>query len=83
MNKSEIEIRYRAKVRFWWEKFESISNEISELSSQKEQLQIKLQDFTKRLDKITNENLKIIIELRKLQEEKEEMSFNNIALEKQ
>lgn len=74
MQKSELEIRYRAKVRFWWKKFEEIKNEI-------DQLQIINEKLTKRLEKVSYENTQIVIELAALKQESEEMTFSNIGLE--
>jgi len=76
MNKSELEIRYKAKVRLWYVRFERLSNEI-------EEIHIELSGLVERVDKIVLENAQVMIELRKLEQEKEEMKFDNIVLGKQ
>ena len=76
MNKSELEIRYKAKVRTWHIKFERLSNDV-------EEIQTELVGLVQRIDKIALENMQVMVELRKLQEEQTEMSFDNIVLGKQ
>jgi len=76
MNIAELETRYKAKVRTWHVKFERLSNEIDELH-------IELLGLVERVDKIVLENMQVMVELRKLEQEKEEMSFDNVSLGKQ
>ena len=73
-NKSELEIRYKAKVRLWYLRFERLSNDI-------EEIQKKLAELTERIDKIAMEDFQVMNELKKLEQEKEEMSFENVSLE--
>lgn len=80
MNEAELKIRYKNRVKFWYKSFQELSTEIEGLSVQRAQLQIKLQNLTKRLDKISNQNTQIIIELAALKQEQTEMSFSDIAL---
>ena len=76
MNEKELEIRYKAKVKFWYLKFERLSTEI-------DQLQTELERLKKITERVNSENTQLVIELRKLQEEQTEMKFNHIKLKKQ
>lgn len=75
MQKSELEKRYRSKVRFWFLRFERLSNENDEL-------QTEIERQRKIVDKNSSEIVEVIRELRELQEEKETMEFSNLTLEK-
>lgn len=76
MNPSELEIRYKAKVKFWYLKFERLSTEI-------DQLQTELERLKKITERVNSENTQLRIELTGLQEEEREMKFNHVELEKQ
>lgn len=73
MNQSELEKRYRSKVRFWYLKFER-------LSDQNDELQKEIERLGKIVDKNAGEIVQVIKELEQLKQEKEEMSFSNIEL---
>ncbi len=74
MNSAELEKRYRNRVRFWYQRFEALSDII-------DKLQTTLEAQRKLIEKIVNENTQLVIELRDLQQQKEEMSFDNVVLE--
>lgn len=83
MNQSELEIRYKAKVRFWYEKFIKISDQVDLLHTILEKQKIEIEKQRKLVEKLVCQNAEVIQELRELQEEQTEMSFDNISLEKQ
>ncbi|GAI96688.1 unnamed protein product [marine sediment metagenome] len=76
MNQKELEKRYRSKVKFWFERFEALSNIT-------DKLQTELEAQRKIIEKVACENVQVINELRSLQQEKEEMEFDHIELQKQ
>lgn len=75
MNQKELEIRYKAKIKFWYLKFQR-------LSDQNDELQTEIERQKKIVDKNAIEIVQVIQELEQLKQQSEEMTFSNIALEK-
>lgn len=74
MNEKELKIRYTAKVKFWYQRFEALSDVI-------DKLQAGLERQKEIIEKVVCENTQLVIELRNLQQEKEEMKFDHVELE--
>ncbi len=75
MNQKELEIRYRNRVRFWFLRFERLSN-------QNDELQAEIERLGKIVGKNASEIVEIIQELKQLKQQSEKMEFSNISLEK-
>ena len=75
MNQKELEIRYKAKVKFWYEKFTGLSTEI-------DQLHTELERQRKKVEKLVCENFEVLKELERIKQQSEKMEFSNIELEK-
>ncbi len=73
---SLIELKYKQKVAFWYERLEALTNITDRLQSE-------LERQKKIVEKVVSENTQLVIELKQLQEEQRVMSFSNITLEKQ
>ncbi|MBA7606875.1 hypothetical protein ES703_14026 [subsurface metagenome] len=69
MTEKELKIR----VKFWYLKFERLSTEIDQLHTELERLK-------KITERVNSENTKLVIELKKLQEQQSEMKFDHIEL---
>ena len=75
MNQKELEIRYRNRVRFWYLRFERLSN-------QNDELQAEIERLGKIVGKNASEIVEIIQELEQLKQQSQKMEFSNITLEK-
>lgn len=74
MNQSELEIRIKQKIKYWYRQFEKISTEV-------EDLQRIIKGLSERIDKVANENTTLTIQLLELKQQTENMSFENLELE--
>ena len=70
------------RIRFWYLKFERISNDNDIIHRQVTDLSNQIDIMKKRAEKNSFEIVQVIKELRSLQQEKEKMEFSNIKLEK-
>lgn len=82
-------MKIEQRIRFWYLKFERISNDndiihrqVTDLSNQADKLKAELEIMKKREEKNTFDIVQVIKELRSLQQESEKMEFSNIELEK-
>ena len=75
MNQSELEKRYKQRVKFWYLRFVRLSN-------QNDELQAEIERQKKIVDKNASEIVQVIKELEALKDEQTEMTFSNISLEK-
>jgi len=75
MNEAELKIRYESKVRFWFEKFERLSNE-------NEELLIEIERISKIANRNSNEIFQVIKELEALKQQSEKMEFDHVELQK-
>jgi hypothetical protein len=82
MNEKELKIRYQNRVRFWYKKFIELSDITDKLHNTLERQKIEIERQRKLVEKVVCQNCEVMQELQQLKQEKEEMSFSDVTLEK-
>lgn len=81
VNKTVLKIHYENRVKFWYKQFSEFSTEVEWLKSELEKQRKIVEKQRKIVEKLSSQNTQLIIELRDLQQQKEEMSFSDIKLQ--